>query len=98
MQVGQLKLWATQNPRDRMHLREEITSLYTSVTVKDVVVAAPQELVAMGSLAMLRPGDHIVATFPGYQALYEIASTIGCEVSFWECSGRCSRRVGFPGL
>ena len=67
-------------------LREEITSLYTSVTSDDLIVAAPQELIAMGALAMLRPGDHIVATYPGYQSLYEIARTVGCEVSFWECS------------
>lgn len=34
--------------------------------------------------AMLRPGDHVVSVFPGYQSLYEIALHIGCDVSFWE--------------
>jgi aspartate/methionine/tyrosine aminotransferase len=33
---------------------------------------------------LLRPGDHVVVTFPGYQSLYEIAQSLGCSVSKWE--------------
>uniref|UniRef100_A0A6S8HF76 Aminotransferase class I/classII domain-containing protein n=1 Tax=Dunaliella tertiolecta TaxID=3047 RepID=A0A6S8HF76_DUNTE len=33
---------------------------------------------------LLRPGDHVVCTFPGYQSLYSIAASIGCTVSKWE--------------
>jgi aspartate/methionine/tyrosine aminotransferase len=34
--------------------------------------------------ALLRPGDHVICTFPGYQSLYELANSIGCEVSLWK--------------
>ena len=33
--------------------------------------------------ALLSPGDHVVCTFPGYQSLYELARSIGCEVDLW---------------
>jgi len=33
--------------------------------------------------SLLKAGDHVVSTFPGYQSLYEIARAIGCEVSLW---------------
>lgn len=29
-------------------------------------------------------GDHVVVMRPGYQSLYEVAKSLGCEVSFWE--------------
>lgn len=65
-------------------LREEICKLYTTVSAEDIMVAAPQELIAMALRAMLKPGDHVVAVFPSYQSLYELAQSMGCEVSFWE--------------
>ncbi|PNH03957.1 hypothetical protein TSOC_009942 [Tetrabaena socialis] len=34
--------------------------------------------------ALLQPGDHVVAPFPGYQSLYEVARSVGCEVELWE--------------
>ncbi len=34
--------------------------------------------------ALLRPNDHVIVTFPGYQSLYEIAVSIGCKVTRWE--------------
>lgn len=33
---------------------------------------------------LLRAGDHVVCTYPGYQSLYETAHAIGCELSFWQ--------------
>ena len=65
-------------------LREEICKLYKTVSADNIMVAAPQELIAMALRAMLKPGDHVVAVCPGYQSLYEVAQSIGCEVSFWE--------------
>ena len=58
--------------------------LYKTVSTEQIIVAAPQELINMAFTAMLRPGDHFVCMFPGYQSLYEIAQHIGCKVSFWE--------------
>ena len=49
-------------------LREAIAgACFTSVQPGQVVVAAPQELVLLTMQALLRPGDRVVCTFPGYQ-------------------------------
>ena len=65
-------------------LHSGICTLYETVSAEEVIVAAPQELINMAFHAMLRPGDHVISVFPGYQSLYEIARHIGCKVSFWE--------------
>ena len=75
---------AYTDPQGMPTLREEICKLYKTVSAEDIIVAAPQELIAMAFSAMLKPGDHIVAVYPGYQSLYELAQSMGCEVSFWE--------------
>jgi len=33
--------------------------------------------------SLLNKGDHIICTHPGYQSLYEIAESLGCEVTKW---------------
>lgn len=65
-------------------LRREIAGLYAGVSERDVLVAAPQELVLIAMNCLLEKGDHAVCTFPGYQSLYEIAESIGCRVDRWE--------------
>ena len=64
-------------------LRQEISELYAGIQPAQVLVAAPEEAIYLAMNAILRPGDHVVVTFPGYQSLYEIARAIGCEVSLW---------------
>ncbi len=65
-------------------LRAEIAGLYDSVGGEDVLVAAPEEGVFLLMNALLEPGDRVVCTYPGYQSLYELALTRGCDVAFWE--------------
>ncbi len=65
-------------------LRAEIAGMYEGVDAGKVLVAAPEELIFLTMNALLRPGDHVVCTFPGYQSLYELANSIGCEVSLWK--------------
>jgi aspartate/methionine/tyrosine aminotransferase len=65
-------------------LRQEIAGLYRSVDAEEILLAAPEEAVFLTMNALLEPGDHVVCTFPGYQSLYELALSIGCEVTFWE--------------
>ncbi len=65
-------------------LRAEIAGMYDTVARQEVLVAAPEELIFLTMNALLRPGDHVVCTFPGYQSLYELANSIGCEVSLWK--------------
>lgn len=65
-------------------LREAIAAAhYTRVTPDQLVVGAPQELLYLAMHALLRPGDRVVCTAPGYQSLYEVAASIGCEVAPW---------------
>jgi aspartate/methionine/tyrosine aminotransferase len=65
-------------------LRAEIAGLYEGVVADEVLVAAPEELIFLAMNTLLRPGDHVICTFPGYQSLYELANSIGCEVSLWK--------------
>jgi len=34
--------------------------------------------------ALLQPGDKVVAIFPAYQSLHELAESTGCSVRYWE--------------
>jgi aspartate/methionine/tyrosine aminotransferase len=64
-------------------LREAIAGLYEGLDADDVLVAVPEEGIFLLMQALLEPGDHVVCTFPGYQSLYEVARSIGCELSWW---------------
>ncbi len=64
-------------------LREAIAALYESVDAGQVLTAAPEEAIFLAMQALLEPGDHVICTFPGYQSLYELARSIGCDVEFW---------------
>ncbi|GAB4822749.1 hypothetical protein N2152v2_009795 [Parachlorella kessleri] len=68
-------------------LREAIAAcpaLYTTISPDDLIIAAPEEAIYLAMLALLKPGDRIIATYPGYQSLHEIARSLGCSVSLWE--------------
>lgn len=72
-------------------LRAEIARLYPSLSPEDVLVAVPIEAMYVAMNMLLRPGDHVVALFPAYQALYEVARSIGCKVDLWGLSVRDGR-------
>lgn len=65
-------------------LREQIASMYTGVDADQILIAAPQECIFLAMNTILNTGDEVVVTFPGYQSLYEIANTKGCNVSYWK--------------
>lgn len=65
-------------------LREAIAEIYTGIDARDIVVAAPEELIFLLMHALLEPGHHVITTAPAYQSLHEVARSIGCEVSMWE--------------
>lgn len=64
-------------------LRAEASRLYDHIPPENLLVAAPEELIFIAMQTLLQPGDHVVALAPAYQSLYEIASSIGCDLSFW---------------
>ncbi len=64
-------------------LREEIAKLYEGIDKDDVLVVTPEEGIFVAMQSLLQKGDRVVTTYPGYQSLYEIAKSIGCEVDHW---------------
>jgi aspartate/methionine/tyrosine aminotransferase len=79
----ELKLGYTESAGHPL-LRETIAGVYQEIGVEDILVVVPEEGIFLLMHALLRPSDHIICTFPGYQSLYEVARSIGCEVSRWE--------------
>lgn len=65
-------------------LREEIARLYPRIDETGVLTVVPEEGIFLLMHALLQPSDHVICTFPGYQSLYEVARSIGCQVSTWE--------------
>lgn len=65
-------------------LRQEISKLYEGIDPSQVLVAAPEEAIFIFMNTFLKKGDHVIVTFPGYQSLYEIAKSLGCEITYWK--------------
>ena len=63
-------------------LRREIASLYDTVQPDDVLTfAGAEEAIFLAMHALLEPGDHVVVVWPAYQSLFEVARSIGAEVT-----------------
>ncbi|GFR48240.1 hypothetical protein Agub_g10102, partial [Astrephomene gubernaculifera] len=81
--------------RGMPELRQEISKLYDHVDPEGVIVCAPQECIYLAMGALLQPGDHVVVTYPGYQSLFQVAASMGCEVELWEAELRGNGSAGF---
>jgi aspartate/methionine/tyrosine aminotransferase len=66
-------------------LRREIAGIYETLEADDViaVVGASEALFLLMS-ALVGPGDHVVALWPAYQSLYDLARAQGAEVELIE--------------
>jgi aspartate/methionine/tyrosine aminotransferase len=80
---AELKLGYTETSGHPL-LRQEIAGLYAGLGADDTLVMAPEEAIYLLMHALLEPGDHVVCTFPGYQSLYQVALSLGCQVSRWQ--------------
>lgn len=66
-------------------LREEISRIYDSISPDQILVhSGAEEAIFTFMQAALEPGDHLIVHWPCYQSLFEIASSIGCQISNWE--------------
>src|SRR5665648_36497 len=65
-------------------LREEIARLYRGIQAEDCLVLVPEEGIFIAMNTILKQGDHMICTAPGYQSLYEVAEGLGCEVTKWQ--------------
>lgn len=65
-------------------LRREISGLYEHISDEQVlVVNSAEEAIFLFMNAALEAGDHIIVHAPGYQSHYEIARSLGAEVTLW---------------
>lgn len=65
-------------------LRSEIAKLYKNISQDEVLIIVPEEGIFITLNSILQKGDHVICTFPGYQSLYEIAESLGCEITQWK--------------
>lgn len=64
--------------------KAEVAKLYRSVDPDNVLQtngATGANLLAL--LALVDPGDHVIAEYPTYQPLYEIPHALGADVEYW---------------
>ena len=78
-----LRLGYTESPGHPL-LRKEIAETYDRIGAEGVLVVVPEEGIFLIMHSLLKPEDHVICTFPGYQSLYEVARSIGCQVTRWE--------------
>jgi aspartate/methionine/tyrosine aminotransferase len=63
-------------------LREEIARLYSTVDADEVITfVGAEEAIFLVMHAALTAGDHAVVVWPAYQSLYEVARSIGADVT-----------------
>jgi aspartate/methionine/tyrosine aminotransferase len=65
-------------------LRRRIAALYDTIEPEDILVhTGAGEVIFTFMNAALSPGDHIIVHYPCYQSLFQLAETIGSEVTRW---------------
>jgi aspartate/methionine/tyrosine aminotransferase len=65
-------------------LRAEIAHLYETVGPEEIVCfAGAEEAIYICLRVLLKEGDHMIVTFPGYQSTYQVAEAAGADVSRW---------------
>jgi aspartate/methionine/tyrosine aminotransferase len=66
-------------------LRREIAAIYKSIEPQHVLVhSGAEEAIFLFMNATLQPGDHVIVHWPCYQSLFEVARSLGCEVTRWQ--------------
>lgn len=79
---GDLRLGYTESQGHPL-LRQEVARLYPGLTPEQTLIAVPEEAIFIAMQTLLTPGDHVIALAPSYQSLYEVARSIGCDVTPW---------------
>jgi aspartate/methionine/tyrosine aminotransferase len=80
------KLWLgyTESPGSP-ELRREIAAIYETIEPEQVLVhSGAEEAIFNFMHAVLDKSDHLIVHFPAYQSLFQVAESLGCEVSRWE--------------
>jgi aspartate/methionine/tyrosine aminotransferase len=65
-------------------LRNEIANIYESMNYDQILVhAGAEEVIFLFLHATIEAGDHAIVHWPCYQSLFEVTSSIGCQVTKW---------------
>ncbi len=65
-------------------LRKIISGLYKTTKPENIIVhSGAQEPIFNFMNIFLNRGDHVITQFPIYQSLFEVANSIGCDISMW---------------
>ena len=82
--LANLRLCYTESRGDP-ELRQRISKMYHGIDEEEVLVTAgAEEAIFLFTNSMLAPGDHAIVQHPCYQSLYEVARSIGCQITKWE--------------
>jgi aspartate/methionine/tyrosine aminotransferase len=66
-------------------LRHEVSLLYKSINLDEIMIhSGAQEAIFNYMNVMLKKEDHVIVMYPTYQSLFEVANSIGCDVSYWK--------------
>ena len=49
-----------------------------------MLITVPEEGIFIAFNSLLDKGDHVICTWPGYQSLYEIVESLGCDLEKWQ--------------
>lgn len=81
-------------------LRSLVAGLYKNIKDDEILMhTGAQEAIFDYMNVLLEKGDHVIAMFPAYQSLYEVAHAEGCEVSPWNLKqGEQGWRIDFDEL
>ncbi|MCY4146411.1 MAG: aminotransferase class I/II-fold pyridoxal phosphate-dependent enzyme [Chloroflexi bacterium] len=61
-----------------------IADMHEGIEPRQALGVVPEEGIFLAMNALLEAGDHVVAIYPAFQSLYEIARVKGCELSYWQ--------------
>ncbi|MFX0125467.1 MAG: aminotransferase class I/II-fold pyridoxal phosphate-dependent enzyme [Candidatus Hodarchaeota archaeon] len=66
------------------NLRKEISKIYKHNEIENIIVfSGAEEAIFIFMNSILEREDHIIVQYPAYQSLYEVAHSIGCEITKW---------------
>ena len=65
-------------------LRQAICGLYETMQPENILVhAGAEEAIFLFMHTALEAGDHVIVHWPCYQSLFDVARSIGCDISLW---------------
>ncbi len=64
-------------------LRHAIKQHFSTIGMNEIVVSSPGEANFALMNVLLEAGDNVICMSPVYQSLYQVATDLGCTLSFW---------------